>query len=149
MKNVKTSLAFLLLFTVLMFPVISKANSVRTVMQDCAFVVDARFDFEKVVQDTKASNGYLLCLGIMMGTKELFFSNCLESYHSNFWRGQDPQVTGVFRLNYAAAAITNDATIQAFMNWAEKNPAKWDDFYAMSVKDWLPKAFPCNEDALR
>jgi hypothetical protein len=42
--------------------------------------------------------------------------------------------------------ITYGAAMQAFINWAERNPAEWQDHPALHIVDALRETWPCRGD---
>jgi len=115
----------------------------KELLEDCRSVVRADFDFTK----TNTQNDewdFLMCTGYMIAITHSFNANCHDYQTLDFWKNRDSETKKVFRQFYAANNQDPDATTQAFINWAQDNPDKWETDAPSSTYLWLPTTFPCN-----
>jgi hypothetical protein len=81
--------------------------------------------------DTTAAANF--CYGVTQGVSQLMWWNCL-SREDGF--AADPLLT-------AGLPPSAGAAMQAWLNWARANPAKWNERFELSLIWALAEAFPC------
>ena len=115
---------FLLTFLVLPFEAVSQDENmptVRTLMQDC--------------ESNQATNE-LYCYGYVTGIMHGFGIRLVDRSENII---SEPLFCPETYLNAAQAT-------QIFINWAEKNPERWNDDMWKGVVLSLSQAYPCDED---
>jgi hypothetical protein len=109
------------------------------VLMACAtssFAQDPAQDVQTMLNDCESDKafGYAACLGTVRGTSAVMQLNC------SLYRDGAGTVTA---LAADSSEATYGAMVQAFINWARANPAKWGTRGEVGIITALRETFPC------
>lgn len=88
----------------------------------------------------QSSNDFVFCLAYISGIGDLMYSvNKAKKIEPNCSKPSNP----LFSFFALCAAPSHGAMVQAFMNWAEKNPQEWGTNKTLGVIMALHETWPC------
>jgi len=118
----------------LMFPVSgAKATSIGLLVEYCKPLANRGFEL-KAQED-------IYCLSALKSINEAYYANCrwLKAAKSA------GMVMPTKLLQFIASGdAPPNALIQSFVNWAEANPAKWQDTPSSYQFEWQSTQWPCD-----
>ncbi len=120
-------LAALLLLPPLPAAAQGAVSTVQDVLGGCAVAANARG------ASKAGSLSAAFCMGLSAGVAQILSFNC-EKAAQGF--NSHPQLRAANPPSRAAAA-------QAFVDWANANPDKWDWHFSLGMVSALTEAFPC------
>lgn len=91
------------------------------------------FQHARDVSSVEALEGGI-CLGVALGLGAALGSNC-----SSIERGYTPapEVAAAFPPSVGAS-------VQAFVDWADNHPKRWDDDFVFGMQKAIMEVFPCS-----
>jgi len=115
----------LLAIVLSLLPISATSQGVKTV-QDGLIQCRAAL----AMQDTLGSG---ICMGVADGVMSTLKLNC-----GSVGRGYNPLIKAEIPPSIGSA-------VQAFVNWAERNPQDWGQMFAVGMASALIETFPCEQ----
>ena len=86
-----------------------------------------------------ASMGEAYCIGVVAGTSQTMLTACTSV------RNEGAEIPSTMTMARPKGNFPSYAATQAFVNWAEANPDRWDMPFTLAIIVALAEAFPCED----